>query len=200
MTRRASPFADPQARNAAGALGMRLFLLSLGMLFAAAVIGYAALRLSGAPAGDAGLPPLPRALWVSTLLLLAGSAAVHGALGAARCGRERRLRASMAATLLLGAAFLLVQAACWIAWAEPMREALRGTAATYRLTGFYVLTGLHGLHVLGGLVPLAVVTRRAWSGRYSPEAHAGVQYIAAYWHFLDGTWIVLFATLLLATA
>ncbi len=195
MAKRASPFASPQARFAAGALGMRLFLLSLGMLFAAAVIGYATIRMAGAPAG---LPPLPRGLWLSTLLLLAGSAAVQGALGAARRNLQGRLRACLAATVLLGTAFLLVQGACWIAWAPAMREALSGSAGTYVLSGFYVLTGLHGLHVLGGLVPLAVVTRRAWAGCYAPQACAGISYLAAYWHFLDAMWLVLFATLLVS--
>jgi cytochrome c oxidase subunit 3 len=198
MATRASPFADPQARFAAGTLGMRLFLLSLGMLFAAAVIGYATIRIAGGPESASTLPPLPRGLWLSTLLLLAGSASVQIALGAARRDRQGWLRACLSATVLLGTAFLLVQGACWIAWAPAMREALHGAAGTYVLTGFYVLTGLHGLHVLGGLVPLVVVTRRAWAGCYAPHACAGVTYLATYWHFLDAMWLVLFATLLLS--
>ncbi len=198
MPTKSSPFPDAQARFAAGALGMRLFLLSLGMLFAAAVIGYATIRIAGAADAAGALPPLPRGLWLSTLLLLAGSAAVQGALVAARRDLQGRLRACLAATVLLGIAFLLVQGGCWFAWAPAMREALRGSAGTYVLTGFYVLTGLHGLHVLGGLVPLMVVTRRAWAGRYAPHAFAGVAYLAAYWHFLDAMWLVLFATLLLS--
>jgi cytochrome c oxidase subunit III len=197
MSTRSTPFTDPQERFAAGMLGMRIFLLSLGVLFGASVIGYVTIRMVAPPATGA-LPPLPRGLWLSTLLLLAGSATVHGALQAARQDLQERLQACLTVTALLGVSFLAVQGVCWIAWAGPMREALRGAGATYLLTGFYVLTGLHGLHVIAGLVPLLVVTRRAWAGRYSAQNHAGVSYIAMYWHFLDAVWLVLFATLLLS--
>ena len=176
---------------------MRLFLLSLGILFGTAVIGYVTIRMV-APAAAGALPRLPRGLWLSTLVLLASSATVEGALRAARQDLQARLRACLTATAFLGANFLAVQAACWVAWAGPMREALRGAGQVYLLTGFYVLTGLHGLHVTGGLLPLLIVTRRAWAGRYSAHNHAGIAYMATYWHFLDAVWLVLFATLLLS--
>ena len=198
MFTKAPTFPDAHSRWAAGTLGMRVFLLSLVVLFGAAVIGYVTLRMT-APATPGALPRLPRGLWLSTLLLLAGSATVQGALGAARRDRQQRLRACLTATALLGVSFLAVQAACWIAWSGPMAEALRGAGQVYLLTGFYVLTGLHGLHVTGGLVPLLVVTSRARAGRYSANNHAGVSYMATYWHFLDAVWLVLFATLLLST-
>ena len=179
-------------------MGMRLFLLSLGVLFAASVIGYVSIRLLviGEPPA---LPPLPRGLWLSTLVLPASSGTMQTALGAARRGRRRRLAGGMAATTVLGFAFLGVQAMCWIQWAGPMSQSLGGSEQAYLLTGFYVLTGLHALHVIGGLIPLTVVTARACAGRYSADHHPGVAYIAMYWHFLAGVWLVLFATLMFAT-
>lgn len=196
---RLSPFATPAARIAAGTMGMRLFLLSLGILFAASLIGYVSIRMT-ALGKAVDIPPLPRALWASTALLLVSSATVQAAVNAARAERWDRLRRAVTATTVLGFAFLAVQTACWIDWAGPMRETLAGSERRFLLTAFYVLTGLHAAHVVGGLVPLSVITSRAWRGRYPDGGgHAGVLYAALYWHFLDGVWIVLFATLLVGS-
>ena len=62
-------------------------------------------------------------------------------------------------------------------------------------TTFYLLTGLHAVHVVGGLGPLVLVTARARRGAYWPTRHAGVTYITIYWHFLGAVWLLLFAVL-----
>ena len=64
---------------------------------------------------------------------------------------------------------------------------------------FYILTGLHALHVFGGLVLQAVVTTKGLLGRYWSYHHPGVLYSAMYWHFLDGMWLVLFGVLWLGS-
>ncbi|MCZ6542722.1 MAG: cytochrome c oxidase subunit 3, partial [Planctomycetota bacterium] len=81
----------------------------------------------------------------------------------------------------------------------PLTASLDEVQKAFVLTGFYVLTGVHALHVIGGLIPLAAVTIRSFRNRYSSTDHAAVRYCAMYWHFLDGVWIVLFATLMLGT-
>jgi cytochrome c oxidase subunit 3 len=195
--RRISPFDDPGARLAAGIQGMRWFIASLAILLGSVLVGYVSLRMlvvSGSPP----LPPLPRGLWASTLLILASSGTFIAAVRAARRGDTGRLRRFLAFTLALGLAFLAVQTMCWLAWIGPMRDAVGQAERRFLLTGFYVLTGLHALHVIGGLIPLAVITRRARAGRYTAEYHPGVIYTAMYWHFLDIAWIVVFATLLVA--
>ena len=55
---------------------------------------------------------------------------------------------------------------------------------------------IHALHLFGGILPLAVVTRNAHLGAYDHEAHAPVKYVTMYWHFLDVVWIAMFAVLL----
>lgn len=177
---------------------MRLFLLSLGILFGASVIGYVSIRVLAIRA-PLDLPPLPSGLWLSTLLLLVSSGTMQTGLTGARRGDQARLRAGMAATSGLGVAFLIVQALCWLQWAGPMRDSLGEAERVYVLTSFFVLTGLHALHVIGGLVALAVVTARSFAGRYTADVHAGVVYCAMYWHFLDAVWLVLFATLMIGT-
>ena len=177
---------------------MRLFLVSLGVLFGASVIGYVSIRVL-AIGESLELPRLPPALWLSTLVLLVSSATMQAGVVAARQGRPQRLRRAMAATTALGIGFLIVQTVCWFAWAAPMREALGSTERTFLLKGFYVLTGTHAVHVIGGLVPLTVISARAFAGRYTPQEHAGVEYTAMYWHFLAAVWLVLFATLMIGT-
>ena len=193
-----SPFSTPKAEFAAGTLGMRLFLGSLAVLFGSGIIGYVAIRVLGVDE-PLDMPALPSGLWLSTVLLLASSVTMQHALVAVRRGRIGAMRAELVATTALAVAFLAVQAMCWAAWAEPMRAAIGQTEQRFLLTGFYVLTGLHAVHVIGGLVPLTIITKRAAAGRYCPERHAGVAYTAMYWHFLDGMWLVIFITLLIGT-
>ena len=176
---------------------MRLFLVSLAILFGAGLLGYVVIRLLALGEEPADVPALPRGLWLSTALLLASSGTMQAALIAARRDEAGRLRAAMVATTLLGLGFLAVQGACWLSWMGPMTDALGDAERVFLLAGFYVLTGLHALHVIGGLVPLVVVTVRALAGGYSAGDHPGIVYTAMYWHFLDGVWIVLFLTLLI---
>ncbi len=194
-----SPFADRRARLSAGRFGMRLFLLSLAVLFAACVIGYAVIRWQAQAEEVPDLPPLPAGLWLSTLLLVASSGTIQWALPGARDGRTSHLQLGLLVTTGLGLGFLAVQAYCWVTLAGPLAATLTDLQKLYVLTSFYVLTGIHALHVIGGLIPLVVVTSRARRGRYSADDHAGVQYCTTYGHFLDGVWLILFATLMIGT-
>jgi cytochrome c oxidase subunit 3 len=64
---------------------------------------------------------------------------------------------------------------------------------------FYMLTGLHAAHVVGGLVPLTLVMSRARRREYSSSSHEGVQLCVHYWHYLGVVWLVLFSALELST-
>lgn len=186
-------------RPAPGAapLGMAIFLASLAVLFVASLIGYAYVRVLAREAGNAwppaGMPALPGGLWLSTAVLLISSLTVHGALRAAGRGDARRTRDLLVATLVLGAAFLVSQV---VAWWHLITLDMPASKNLYAFT-FWMLTGLHGLHVIGGLGPLAVTTWRSTRGRYSKEDHTGVLLVAMYWHFLDCVWLVIFAVLYL---
>ena len=196
-----SPAADPRDRRrepaplASGKLGMRLLLLTLGVLFAATLSGYLAIRGRAEVWPPPGVPALPASLWLSTALIVASSFSVQWALRGIRRGLQRPLRLGLALTALLGVAFLVSQTLNWFALV-----AASFTART-NLYGFlfYLLTALHAVHVLGGLVPLGAVAARALAGRYTGARHNPVEYVAMYWHFLDGVWVVLFAVLLLTT-
>lgn len=196
---RASPFRDHRARFDAGRLGMWLFLASLAVLFAATLIGYIVIRFQ-LDAWPTDLPSLPGALWISTLLLAISSATMHMALLSARRDNQARLRISMAMTTILAISFLAIQSYCWYTWFNALGDHWE-TSQGYRwaLMSFYVLTGIHAVHVIGGVAPMIIVTFRALAGRYSNTFHAGVHYCAMYWHFLGAVWIILFLTLLMGT-
>jgi heme/copper-type cytochrome/quinol oxidase subunit 3 len=127
---------------------------------------------------------------VSTLALLVSSFTMQRAVAAGRSGDPRQ-GGMMVVTVLLALAFLVMQG---VAWAQLVRENLTITDNLYAWS-FYVLTGLHAAHVIGGLPPMAITTWRAMRGRYGPDNHRGIVYCAMYWHFLDAVWIVLYATL-----
>ncbi len=175
--------------------GMTLFLVAIGMLFLASIVGYLAVRMRAPTWPPEGSPRLPGGLWISTLLLLLSGLTMHRALGSARAGRSRALVRWLAGTTLLGAAFLVSQVLNWVHLLRV--ENLPAQSNLYAFT-FYLLTGLHGIHVVGGLVPMALAARRAGQGRYTPDHHGGVVLLSMYWHFLDAVWLVLFAVLMTA--
>lgn len=177
-----------------GRLGMRLLLLSLGMLFAATLAGYFWVRSSAEVWPPPGMPALPAGLWLSTALIAVSSATVQWALAGARRGAQGSLRSGLLLTTLLGLGFLASQT---VSWFTLVASSFTPRINLYAFT-FFLLTALHAAHVIGGLAPLAAVTIRAWQGRYGANAHAGVEYVATYWHFLGAVWLVLFVVLFLA--
>ncbi len=191
---RITPFTDPTARFDAGRFGMWLLILTLAVIFVSTLLAYAIVRLSPMNIDNwppPHMPPLPSVLMLSTIVLLASSGTMHVALTAARQG-ERSVGMWMATTLALGVGFLGLQ---FFAWVSAMQANMAFSRHLYAWT-FYVLTVLHALHVLGGLVPMAFTTSNALRGRYGPERLAGITYCGMYWHFLDAAWIALYLTLL----
>ena len=175
----------------ASRLGMKFFLLSLAVLFVASLVAVVVVRGRAAEWPPADAPALPRLLWLSTLLLVACSVAAHVAVTAIRGGSQKRLRRWLGVTAALGVAFLASQAVAWLSFYDPERFG----ADLYGFT-FFMLTGLHALHVLGGLVALGVGLWLARRGAFTWAQYDGVRNVALYWHFLDGVWLVLFAFLL----
>jgi len=175
----------------AGILGMWVFLATLTVLFLAAIVGYLVVRLKAADWPPPGMPRLPGGLWLATAALLAGSVTIDQAHRAIRAGKTLASTRWLAATLALALLFLSVQSWNW--WGL-IRVRLTAATNLYAFT-FFMLTGLHAAHVVGGVVLLAVVLARSLRGRYGSGAYSGVTYAAMYWHFLDAVWLLLFAVL-----
>ncbi len=176
-----------------GRLGMRILVLALSMLFAASVMAYLLIRLRAPAWPPPGMPSLPGTLWISTVIIVISSLTMHSAVRAVRDDRLQALKIGLLLTTMLGMLFLVSQT---VNWFSLVAASLTAKTNLYGFT-FYLLTGLHAAHVIGGLIPLAVVTVRSWQGRYSAAFHPGVEYVAIYWHFLAVVWLVLFTLLVI---
>lgn len=181
-------------------MGMMLFLLSLAILFAASLVGFLVIRIITARQWPSDFPSLPRVLWLSTVVLILSSITIQWAVNSAKRGRSSGIQAGMLLTTILGFAFLALQIFAGTSWLSVVSERW-GESEAYRfaLASFYVLTGLHAVHVIAGLIPMTVVTLGAFTGRYGPDHHAGVTYCAMYWHFLDVVWIILLVSIMVGT-
>jgi len=189
------PNADPGPdRHAeAGRFGMLLFLASLAALFAPLLIIYLLLRRQAGTWPPPGMPSLPQALWLSTLLLVVTTLLLQWAVYAVRHGDANQVRRLVCLASLFAVGFLICQTFCWWTFFQ------NGFAAhVWRYAGFfYFFTILHALHVIGGIVPLTMTLRRSFLGHFDRSRYHLLRYSAMYWHFLDGVWIVMFAAMML---
>jgi len=137
---------------------------------------------------------MPRQLWLSTALLLAASAAMHLASGAARRARRAVLRNMLLIAGLLMIAFLLVQSWAWQALLASRVTAAGNPAGSY----FYLLTAMHGVHVAGGVIAWLLISRTVWRrelrGVPAPKPRR-IGLCARYWDFLLLVWLALLATM-----
>jgi heme/copper-type cytochrome/quinol oxidase subunit 3 len=93
---------------------------------------------------------------------------------------------------VLGIVFLAAQVGNWMGMAGGEAEPRLSLFAF----GFWVLTFLHAIHVVGGLVPLVFTTIRSGAGKYAGNPEP-VELVGSYWHFLGVTWAVIFLVLVL---
>lgn len=176
--------------------GMVMFVGTEATLFACLLGSYFYLRFQyGSPWPPDGIeePELLRPL-VMTAVLLPSSLPVIWAERGIRQGQRRRLQFGLAATLLLGATFLALQAT---EYAELLREFTLTTNVYGSL--FYVITGFHGLHVLIGLTMLGwLLAASLRGGSFGAHRHDRVRNAAIYWHFVDVVWAAILFTIYLS--
>lgn len=187
---------EPSFKMSAARLGTLVLLASLTMLFAGTIIAYLVTRWSAPIWRSATLPHLPLGLLASTLILAVLAASQHRALQHVRKNRLLETSQALAASFVLALGFVVAQAWNWRSMAgAATSEAER---SLYVFT-FYLLTGVHALHVLGGLVPLGVVLARARRREYSSSRHEGIELCVLYWDFLAAVWLVLLGVLYTGT-
>jgi cytochrome c oxidase subunit 3 len=106
---------------------------------------------------------------------------------ALRGNRISAMKRWLVITGILGTGFLLAQIAAW----QQLVRAGVYIPSTLHSGFFYVLTGVHGLHLLGGIVAMAVVLGKAFRHRLTLASHEPLSLCAVYWHFMDGLWVYL---------
>jgi cytochrome c oxidase subunit 3 len=179
----------PPQGSAELALGFALAAISTLFLILLGV--WLLMRRGGDPSPTAGMPAPPRALWLSTVVLLASSFALVRASRADRLGARAALLRWFTVSCALGLSFLVAQAFLWRAL---VRAGLLPSSNSYGMI-FYALTGLHALHVAIGLGYMGWLYGRL---RAMDETTSSLRLCSIYWHFMGGLWIVLFLVLYFA--
>ncbi len=125
-----------------------------------------------------------------TLLLVMSSGTIQLAVRAVEAGKRQLFRRWTLVTAALAIVFLVNQAREWSAAEFGPTTHAYGSA-------FFVMTGFHGLHVLGGVLAMAVLVGRASDPRFGAAQVPAVEVVSYYWHFVDVVWLGMFATLFL---
>ena len=139
------------------------------------------------PAAITGMDLTP--IIVNTVILLSSGGTVHMAQVALKKGQIKPFRVWLAATILLGVAFIIGQI---VEYNHLIHEGLTAPGSVYG-TAFYSLTGVHGLHVVAGIVALAAIWGLSFTGFITKERASGVEGAFIYWHFVDAIWILVFS-------
>jgi cytochrome c oxidase subunit 3 len=183
------PFHDTTSGDMPAAkVGLGVFLAVVSSLFALFASAYS-MRMH--MANDWRSLPLPWLLWPNTGMLLVGSAAMGWAQLAARRGKIEGLRNGLVA----GGASALLFLAGQIGACQQLAAAGFYMATNPANAFFYLLTVMHGLHLLGGLVALVRTSSRTGQGTASGQMTLSVDLCAMYWHFLLLVWLAIFALL-----
>lgn len=197
------PLTEPDAQGArslpAAAVGLRLYFGVATVMFALIAMIFV-MRMGGHGLGagqQIEWKPLswPRLLWFNTGVLALSSAAWEWARVAGRRGHLESFRAALVAGGVLGLGFLAGQLIAW----RQLVDAGCGISATTMSAFFYLITALHGLHVLGGLTVWGRTTVKALGGGQVAGVRGSVDLSTTYWHFLLLVWLGMF-WLLLANA
>ena len=126
---------------------------------------------------------------VNTVVLLSSGGTVHMAQVNLKKGRIRAFQVWLGATILLGVAFIGGQV---LEYQHLIHEGLTAPGSVYG-TAFYSLTGVHGLHVVAGIVALCAILGLSFTGFITKERASGVEGAFIYWHFVDAIWILVFS-------
>ena len=186
-------FVGPElTREPLGKVGVWWFLASEIMVFGGFMGAYILSRIAaGGWAAERAHVNTTIAV-INTLVLLTSSLSVVEAHGAAEADRRQRARRMLLCTVLLGCTFLGIKSF------EYSRELAHGLTPSSGLfwSFYYTMTGLHGLHVLVGVI--INFTLYIGLGRHWEALHHRLEYAGLYWHFVDVVWIFLFPLLYLA--
>jgi heme/copper-type cytochrome/quinol oxidase subunit 3 len=172
--------------------GMAVLIMTEAMIFATLLSAYVYLRAASTEWPLGGIePPELKVIWLFTAILLGSSGPMFFAENGIRKGNQMRLRLGLALVTVMGVIFF-----CYLIY--EYRELEFGIRDNAYGSLFYSIIGLHGAHVMGGLLMIGMLQIKAWQGKFSAERHETVAVIGMYWHFVDVVWVFVFSTLYLS--
>jgi cytochrome c oxidase subunit III len=168
--------------------GMALGIVSILMFFMALASAFLVRR------GTGNWVPvhIPMLMWVNTIVLLASSATLEMARHRLAKGQLSAYQNLWLVTTVLGVLFLIGQVAAWRILVAEGIYLTSNPASSF----FYIFTGLHALHLLGGVAALLYVARRNFDQAQVTRSVA-TEVTSFYWHFMDALWLFLLALLYL---
>ncbi len=170
-------------------LGLWVFLASEILIFGSLIIAYVYVRVNSGSWPIATQTHNVLLGMTNTIILLTSSLAMILALYSIREGNVKGLKIGLGSTFALGLAFLGIKLG--FEWPALIRNGFTINSGLPAST-YYVLTGLHAVHVAVGLVAVGYLMFRAFSGGFTSTKHVAVENIGLYWHFVDIVWMFLF--------
>lgn len=182
-----------EGRPAKYRIGIWVAMASILMLFMALTSAYIWRQTQGGDENTRDWLPLamPGVLWISTAAILLSSGTLEMARRCLRRNRYEGFRTAITTSTVLGIAFLLLQV---MAWKQLAAQGIYISTNPHS-SFFYLLTSLHGLHLLGGLVALGFVTVAGLRLRIGLRSRTAVEVTTTYWHFMGGLWVFIFVLL-----
>ncbi|OHX65351.1 cytochrome c oxidase subunit 3 [Flammeovirga pacifica] len=171
---------------------MWLFIVSVVMIFAALTSAYIVRQAEG----NWDSFDLPNIMYVSTAVILLSSATMHWAFISTKKDDFKSLKIAISITALLGSVFLVLQ---FIGWGHlvDMEVFFGGKDSNPSGSFVYVLTGLHGLHIISAIIYLFIILIESFLGKIHKGTIVRMEMCANYWHFLDALWLYLLIFMLL---
>lgn len=161
-----------------------LFMVTVVMLFAAWTSAYIVRQAEGNWLDY----DLPEIFWLTSGIVVLSSFTLQWAYFSAKKDNFVQLRLGMVLTVILGIAFLIGQWYSWIALVDRDVFFVGNPAGSF----LYVLTGMHGLHLISGLIFLIIVLISSFQFKVHSKAMVPMEMLTTYWHFLGGLWLYLF--------
>ncbi len=199
-------FAEPEQQFDASKLGMWLFLATEILLFGGLFVGFAISQVKYPEAFVQAHHHLDRNLgFLNTVVLLFSSFTMVMGVHSAKTNQKKKLIFFLVVTILCAFVFLGVK---YFEYAHKFHEGLLpGKFYTHEgdpvpnqfvfFSFYFMMTGLHGIHILGGVAVMSWVLIRAMKGEFSSEYYTPVDLVGLYWHLVDLIWIYLFPLLYL---
>ena len=199
-------FATHEQQFDASKIGMWLFLATEILLFGGLFVGFGLMQAKHPDAFVAAHHHLDKSLGaLNTVVLLVSSFTMVMAVHYAKTEQRTKLLVNLGLTLTFAAVFLVVK---YFEYSHKIHEGLlpgmfyshKGDAVPNQFIFFsfyFMMTGLHGLHIVGGMAAISWVTYRSMRGDFSRTYYTPVDLVGLYWHLVDLIWIYLFPLLYL---
>ena len=180
-------YAGGASSRLAKKLALRVFLAVVTVLFTLLVTAYGGRMVYE----DWRPAPQVNLLWANTLVLILSSAALQWAQYSVRRGQMDAMRVGLLAGGAFTVVFLFGQVLAWRQLAMMVYFDVTNPAIAF----FYLITGVHGVHLLGGLVAWGRTVAKVWGDFEVAKVRQSVELCTVYWHFLLLVWLVLFGLL-----